>query len=64
MEKLIDRQARHVTFLSKFVHDIEHVSGKSNVVPDVLSRLELITFEDGLPDLNQWAVDQVNDTKL
>jgi len=63
-EKLIDRQARHVAFLSQFVHDIEHVSGENNLVPDALSRLELATCEDGLPDLNQWAIDQAKDTKL
>lgn len=44
VEKLIARQARHVAFLSQLIHDVEHVSGKSNVVPDALSRLELATL--------------------
>lgn len=39
-ENVIERQARHVSFLSQFTHDIEHVSGKTNV----LSRLELATL--------------------
>lgn len=52
-EKLIDRQARHVAFSSQFFHEIEHVSGERNIVPDALSRLELATLEDGLPDLNR-----------
>lgn len=59
MEKLIDRQARHVAFLSQLFHNVEYVSGESNVVPDALSRLELATFENGLPDL-----DQANDSEL
>lgn len=57
MEKLIDRQARHVAFLSQLFHKVEHVSGESNVVPDALSRLELATLENGLPDLDQWSLD-------
>jgi len=44
-EKLIDRQARHVAFLSQFFHEIEHVSGER----DALLRLELAALEDGLP---------------
>lgn len=63
-EKLIDRQARHVAFLSQFFHEIEHISGECNVVPDALSRLELATLEDGLPNLDQWAVDQANNAEL
>ncbi|CAI6373536.1 unnamed protein product [Macrosiphum euphorbiae] len=63
-EKLIDRQARHVAFLSQYFHGIEHVSGELNVIPYVLSRLEWATFDDGLPDLKQWATDQARDTEL
>lgn len=64
MEKLIDRQARHIAFLSQLFHNVEHISGESNVVPDALSRLELATLNNGLPDLDQWALDQANDTEL
>lgn len=63
-EKLIDRQARHVAFLSQFFYEIEHVSGERNIVPDALSRLELAALEDGLPDLDRWAVDQASDMQL
>lgn len=63
-EKLLDRQARHIAFLSKFLHDVEHVSGESNVVPDALSRLELAALLQDSPDLNQWATDQANDAEL
>jgi len=39
-------------------------TSERNTVPDALSQLELATFDDGLPDLNQWSVDQANDTEL
>jgi len=52
-EKLIGRQAQHIAFLSQYFHDIEHVSGELLVVPDALSRLELVPLNDGLPDLDQ-----------
>ena len=32
------RQQRHLSFLSSFTTDIEHIIGKDNVVPDCLSR--------------------------
>lgn len=63
-EKLIDRQARHIAFLSQYFHEVEHISGELNVVPDALSRLELAPLDDGLPDLDQWATDQASDTDL
>lgn len=63
-EKLIDRQARHVAFLSQYFHEVEHVSGDLNVVPDALSRLELAPIDEELPDLDQWATDQASDTDL
>ncbi|CAH1731650.1 unnamed protein product [Aphis gossypii] len=63
-EKLVDRQARHIAFLSQYFDEIEHVSGERNTIPDALSRLELAIFDHGLPDLNQWAIDQANDMEL
>lgn len=63
-DKLIDRQTRHIAFLSQFIHDVEHVSGESNTVPDALSRLELSAIGDDDPDLHQWAAEQVNDPEL
>jgi len=63
-DKLIDRQTRHIAFLFQFIHDIEHVSGEVNIVPDALSRLELSTIDDDVPDLHQWAAEQVNDPEL
>jgi len=43
--------------LSQYFYEIEHVSGERNTVPDALLRLELSTFDNGLSDLDQWAVD-------
>lgn len=63
-DKLLDRQTRHIAFLSQFIYDIEHVSGESNTVPDALSRLELSAVDDVVPDLLQWATDQLNDPEL
>lgn len=37
-EKYVDRQGRHIAFLSKFITAVEHVQGTDNVVPDALSR--------------------------
>jgi len=52
-EKLIDRQARHIAFLSQYFDEIKHVSGERNTVPDAPSRLELAMFDHRLPDLDQ-----------
>ena len=33
------RQQRHLSFISEFTTDIQHIPGKDNVVADCLSRL-------------------------
>lgn len=65
-EKLLDRQARYIAFLSQFLHKVEHVSGERNVVPDALSRLEILALTHDPPDLDQWAIYgyQAGDAKL
>lgn len=63
-EKIVDRQARHVSFLSQFIHDVEHVSGAVNIVPDAPSRLELSAVDQELPNIDQWATNQTSDTEL
>jgi len=35
-EKIIDRQIRHISFLSQYISRIEHVSSEHNVIPDAL----------------------------
>lgn len=39
--KNIDRQIRHISFLSQYVHTVELVLGVKNVVPDALLMLEV-----------------------
>lgn len=62
-EKIIDRQVRQISFLSQFLHGVEYVQGKDNVVPDALSRIEIAESTE-LPSLRQWARDQANDPQL
>lgn len=42
-EKATPRQFRHLDFISQFSTDIQHVSGKDNVVADALSRVDEIS---------------------
>lgn len=62
-EKCIDRQVRHISFLSQHIHSVEHVSGENNVVPDALSRWEVAETQE-LPSVKQWAADQSTDPEL
>ncbi len=32
------RQTRHFSFVAEFINDVQHVSGRDNVVADALSR--------------------------
>lgn len=62
-EKNIDRQIRHISFLSQHIHAVEHIQGEKNIVPDTLSRLEVSELPV-LPDLKQWSLDQAADPEL
>lgn len=42
-EKATPRQLRHLDFIGQFSTDIQHVSGKDNVVADTLSRVDMIS---------------------
>ncbi|CAK1578763.1 unnamed protein product [Parnassius mnemosyne] len=60
-DKCSPRQFRHLDFISQFTTDIQHVSGKDNVVADALSRIEELT----LPvDLVALAKSQIDDPEL
>lgn len=64
-EKCSPRQLRHLDFISQFSTDIQHVSGNSNTIADVLSRIEI----DGVsktPVLNykQIAEEQLCDKEF
>ncbi|CAK1579001.1 unnamed protein product [Parnassius mnemosyne] len=39
-DKCSPRQYRHLDFISQFTTDIQHISGKDNIVADTLSRVE------------------------
>ena len=50
------RQTRHLSFVSEFTSDIQHISGKQNVVADALSRVSS-TFAPAI-DYRSLAADQ------
>lgn len=63
-EKYVDRQVRQISFLSQYIHTVEHVNGTDNVVSDALSRLEVANIQKGLPDQKQWSEAQAADEQL
>ena len=67
MSKLSDPwtalQQRHPAFISEFSTDIRHVSGKSNVVADCLSRAALINVILGI-DYGAMAAEQAEDAEV
>lgn len=60
-EKCSPRQFRHLDFISQFTTDIQHISGKDNVVADTLSRVEEVVKPI---DLTQLAASQETDQEL
>lgn len=60
-EKCSPRQFRHLDFIGQFTTDIRHISGKSNIVADALSRIEEIA--EAL-DYAQLAAAQSHDDEL
>ena len=40
-DQIILRQARQLSFISEFTDDVVHIKGDDNIVPDVLSRIEI-----------------------
>lgn len=63
-DKHSDRQARYISFLAQFVHVVEHIDGARNIIPDALSRLEVVCNNTTAPDLSQFAADQARDPEL
>ena len=57
------RQQRHLAFISEFSTDIRHVSGKSNVVADCLSRAALSNVILGI-DYGAMAAEQAEDPEV
>ena len=57
------RQTRHMSFISEFSTDIQHVSGKANVVADALSRVSAVLSSPGV-DYKQLALDQCTSEEI
>ncbi|CAD7083758.1 unnamed protein product [Hermetia illucens] len=57
------RQLRHLSFISQFTSDIQHVSGKDNIVADALSRVSEVNIPASL-DFSAIAKAQVDDAAL
>lgn len=60
-ERSTPRQFRHLDFIGQFTTDIQHISGKENVVADALSRIEEISKP---VDLSEMASSQKTDEEL
>ena len=56
------RQTRHLTFISEFTSDIQHVSGKANVVADALSRVSAVSLPE--IDYHLLAADQTTSAEI
>lgn len=61
LDKCTPRQYRYLDYISQFSTDIRHVSGKSNIVADSLSRIASIS---GGLDYKELAADQERDPEL
>ncbi|KAJ8353005.1 hypothetical protein AAFF_G00122760 [Aldrovandia affinis] len=57
------RQQRHLSYVSEFTTDIQHVAGKQNTVADCLSRTLTSTVHLGI-DYARMAVDQDADPDI
>lgn len=60
-DKCSPRQFRHLDFISQFTTDLQHISGKNNVVADALSRIEELVQP---VDLESLAQSQTTDSEL
>ena len=59
------REVRHLDYLSQFTSDIQHISGKDNVVADAFSRIEISALHTSKSiDLVSIAQDQKDDNEL
>lgn len=59
-EPWTSRQQRHLSFISEFTTDLQHLAGKSNVVADCLSRMVIDNVHLGI-DYNAMAAAQDSD---
>ena len=62
-EKASPRQLNHLDFIGQYTTDIRYISGKDNVVADLLSRIESISINDQV-DFELLAESQRSDDEL
>ena len=62
-EPWLNRQQRHLTYISEFTTDIRHIQGKDNPVADLLSRATLANIQLGI-DYNAMAMAQKQDPEI
>ncbi len=67
MSKISDawsaRQQRHLSYISEYTTNIQHIAGKENVVADTLSRLTVSAFQKCI-NFEDMAKDQLNDVYI
>ena len=56
-------QQRHLSYISEFTTDIQHIQGKDNFVADSLSRTTIDSFQLGI-DYAMMATDQAEDPEV
>ena len=62
---LSNRQARHLSFISKFTTDVRHIEGKNNVVADCLSRPKITAaLSPSFTDYTELVLAQRDDTSI
>lgn len=62
-EKASPRQFRHLDYISQFTTDIQHISGKDNIVADTLSRVDEINLPSSI-NFEDIAEAQLTDPEL
>ena len=62
-EKASPRQLRQLDFIGQFSTDIQHISGKDNIVADALSRIDTITLSSSV-NYSLLAKEQDSDKEL
>lgn len=62
-EKASPRQRRHLDLIAQFTSDIQHISGKDNIVADSLSRISTIEINNKI-DFEEIAKEQQHDDEL
>lgn len=65
-DKASPRQARHLDLIGQFTTNIQHVSGKENVIADFLSRIEVNAADENIHiiDYEKIANSQTSDSEL